>query len=172
MTIEEAIKTAVDHEERVRDLYKESINKVNNSTVQKIFKVLADEEETHVDYLKNSLKEWEDSGIISVEKLETAIPNKDVIEANIKKLKKYTYEQEFNEELEAFKKALESEIESTNFYKRMVKELPEESQGLFTRLIEIEEGHELIIQAEIDNLNKLGFWFDFMEFNLEAGYII
>ena len=33
----------------------------------------------------------------------------------------------------------------------------------------IEQGHQAIVQAEIDALSGLGFWFDFQEFNLEAG---
>jgi hypothetical protein len=34
--------------------------------------------------------------------------------------------------------------------------------------VEIEAGHEAIVQAEIDALNGLGFWFDFTEFRLES----
>jgi len=37
------------------------------------------------------------------------------------------------------------------------------------RFVEIEEGHRAIVQAEIDCVSGLGFWFDTAEFKLEAG---
>ena len=151
------------------DLYKENSDRLNNPVAKKIFKVLADEEQLHVEYLKNSLNEWKKSGIVNTKTLETIVPDKDAVEAGIQKLKKEDAEYDIKEEMEIFKKVLKLEIESTNFYKNMIKDFPEESQANFDRLIEIEEGHEMIIQAEIDHANKLGFWFDFMEFDLEAG---
>ncbi|NQU06730.1 MAG: rubrerythrin, partial [Calditrichaeota bacterium] len=33
----------------------------------------------------------------------------------------------------------------------------------------IEDAHTAIVQAEIDGLEKNGFWFDITEFNLESG---
>jgi hypothetical protein len=51
----------------------------------------------------------------------------------------------------------------------MVAELPPEGQQLFGRFLEIEEAHAAIVQAEIDSVNGTGFWFDVMEFSLEAG---
>ena len=169
MTIEEAIKTAINYEVKIRDLYKKNSDTLNNPVAKKIFKVLADEEQLHVEYLKNSLNEWKKSGIVNTKTLETIVPDKDAVEAGIQKLKKEDAEYDIKEEIEIFKKVLKLEIESTNFYKNMIKDFPEESQANFARLIEIEEGHEMIIQAEIDQANKLGFWFDFMEFDLEAG---
>jgi hypothetical protein len=51
----------------------------------------------------------------------------------------------------------------------MVRELPPEGQSLFSRFLEIEDGHGAIVQAEIDNVKQMGFWFDLKEFDLEAG---
>ena len=61
------------------------------------------------------------------------------------------------------------EIQTSNFYREMVSKLPAEHQPMFQRFMEIEEGHEAIVKAEIDNARGLGFWFDFQEFDLEAG---
>ena len=66
-------------------------------------------------------------------------------------------------------KALEVEYETSDFYKRMVLELPVEGQELFVRFVEIEEGHKAIVQAEIDSVTGLGYWFDMPEFNLASG---
>jgi hypothetical protein len=51
----------------------------------------------------------------------------------------------------------------------MVRELPVEGQNLFSRFLEIEDGHGAIVQAEIDSVKRMGFWFDLKEFDLEAG---
>jgi hypothetical protein len=33
----------------------------------------------------------------------------------------------------------------------------------------IEDGHVAIVQAELDSVTQMGFWFDYREFDLEAG---
>jgi hypothetical protein len=50
----------------------------------------------------------------------------------------------------------------------MVSTLDGEGQQLFKRFVEIEEGHEAIVQAEIDCVSNSGFWMDTMEFGLEV----
>jgi hypothetical protein len=42
-------------------------------------------------------------------------------------------------------------------------------QNLFSRFLEIEDGHAAIVQAEMDSVNQSGFWFDLKEFDLEVG---
>ena len=49
---------------------------------------------------------------------------------------------------------------------RMVEEM-KEGKELFQRFLEIEVGHQAIVQAELDYLNQTGTFFDFQEFNLE-----
>jgi rubrerythrin len=63
-------------------------------------------------------------------------------------------------------KALAMEEETSAFYRRMVDEM-EEGGELFGRFIEIEEGHEAIVQAELDYLNRSGLFFDFQEFTMD-----
>ena len=48
----------------------------------------------------------------------------------------------------------------------MVEELGEEGK-LFARFLEIEDGHRAIVQAEIDYLNRTGFFFDLQDFKIE-----
>ena len=49
MTIEEAIKTAIEYEIRIRDTYRDAIDQTADRTGQKIFKTLAEDEQRHVD---------------------------------------------------------------------------------------------------------------------------
>ena len=168
MNIEEAIQTALEYENKVTDVYNKYAGKFNSEIGKKIFLTLAKEEEDHVDYLKAKLAEWKETGKITLDTMETVVPDKDTIKANVKKLKKVAKEESVDSEIQYFEKALEMEIKTSNFYKEMVKQLPADQQGLFEKFVEIEEGHEAIVKAEIDNARGLGFWFDFMEFNLES----
>jgi hypothetical protein len=40
---------------------------------------------------------------------------------------------------------------------------------LFSRFLEIEKGHQAIVEAEMNSVSGLGVWFDMEEFDLEAG---
>ena len=73
------------------------------------------------------------------------------------------------EELNLLRRALAVEMESCEFYQKLVREMPPAERALFERFVEIEEGHRAIVQAEIDAISGNGFWFDIPEFRLEAG---
>ncbi len=168
MTIEQAITTGLEYEVRVRKVYSEAAKKFASPVARRIFTVLADEEDRHVAYLESRLDEWQRQGFVTAEKLETAIPAAPAIRSSVRKLQRRMAEQDYSAELEMLKKALQLEIEATAFFKRMVGELPANERGLFARFVEIEEGHEAIVQAEIDALTGVGYWFDFQEFKLEG----
>jgi rubrerythrin len=168
VTIEEAIKTGIEYELEVRHVYAEAAKKFRDPVARKVFSVLADEEDRHVMYLESRLEEWQKTGAVTAAALETAIPSKEAIEAALAKLSKRMAEQDFGVELDMLKKALKLETDATNFFRTMVSELKNEERKLFARFVEIEQGHESIVQAEIDALTGLGFWFDYAEFKLEG----
>jgi rubrerythrin len=66
-------------------------------------------------------------------------------------------------------KALKLEIETSDFYRKMVAQLPTEGQNLFSRFLEIENNHIDAVQFELDHYGRSGYWFDFEEFDMEAG---
>jgi rubrerythrin len=119
------------------------------------------------------LDEWQTTGNITQTSIGTKIPKKEVIESETKKIEGKVHshddDRSKNTELKMLYNALEVEIETGNFYKQMVKELPKEGQELFARFVEIEEGHLAIVQAEIDYISGPGYWFDFKEFDLAGG---
>ncbi len=168
MTIEEAIKSGLDYEMQVLKVYAEAAKKFSDPVARKIFTVLANEEQRHVEYLESRLDEWQRKGFVTAEKLDTAIPARQAIESSLQRLQRRMSEQDYSAELEMLKKALHLEIEATAFFERMVADLQAEEQRLFARFVEIEQGHEAIVQAEIDALTGLGYWFDYQEFNLEG----
>lgn len=169
MTMEEAIKTAIEYEAKVRDVYQDAVEGATDPVGRRIFRLLADEEERHLDYLQDKLDEWTRTGEITAERLETIIPSKEVIGEGISKLETRMTDEDRGSGLQMLSKALDVEVKTGNFYKKMIEELPPEGKQLFRRFVEIEEGHLAIVQAEIDYLNRSGYWFDFREFDLEGG---
>jgi rubrerythrin len=170
MDIEEAIRTAIDYENRVRDVYKDACEKVSDPVGKRVFEALYKEEQGHVDYLNSRLEEWLASGKLSLEELVSFVPSEDDIELAVEKLEEpLDAHPDRTGELEWLRKAMKVELETGDFYRRMVQELPEEGRQLFERFVEIEEGHSAIVQAEIDAVSGSGFWFDMAEFDLEAG---
>jgi len=168
MNIEEAIKTALQYESRVVNVYREAMDKAQDPTGQKVFKALSDDEMKHVAYLKDKLEEWKKTGHVTPSRLNTVIPSRDKIEAAVKTLRGQVAAPPENE-IRLLRQALQVEVETSGFYQKMVRELPSEGQKLFERFVEIEEGHKAIVQAELDSVSGSGFYFDMPEFNLEAG---
>ncbi len=167
MTLEEAIKMALEYETKVRDAYVNAAENASDDTGKRIFKVLGEEEQGHIDYLQSRLQEWQKTGKITTEKLDTIVPSKKAIEEGVKKLDKEMSRSDYGSEMEMLRKALELETETSNFYQRMVDEIGEEGK-MFEHFMKIEEGHKAIVQAEIDYLNNTGYFFDFQEFSMES----
>jgi rubrerythrin len=166
MTIEEAIKTAIDYETKVRDAYLNSVKDIADETGRRVFQMLGEEEQGHLDYLEARLAEWQKTGKIIPAKLQTVVPSRDVIDKGVKRLDDHLSERDYGTEREMLRKALFLEQETSDFYRRMVAEMKADGE-LFQRFLEIEEGHQAIVQAELDYLNRTGTFFDFQEFNLE-----
>jgi rubrerythrin len=171
MTIEEAIKTAIDFEKKVHATYLAAGQRAQDPVAGRVFATLAEEEQGHVNYLESRLVEWQKDGRLAGEKLPTVLPAVERIRAGIKRLRSQVARRKGSHavELDSLRQALAAEDETSAFYRQMVHELPAEGQALFARFLEIEEGHLALVQAELDNVNQLGFWFDIKEFDLEAG---
>jgi rubrerythrin len=168
MTLDEAIRTSLEYEARVRDLYEEAAHAATEDSGRTFFEKLAKEEQGHLDYLNDRYAEWERDGKVAEADLETILPPRQEIRDGFERLTKKAGDYDWSVELGMLKKALQLEAETGGFYKRMVAELDIEGQRLFQRFLEIEETHYDIVQLQIDALQGGGFWFDAMEFDLEG----
>jgi rubrerythrin len=169
MTIDEAIKTALLYEGRVCAVYHDAMERSQDPIGKKVFKTLNEEETAHVRYLTEKLAELKKEGKVTSLDLSTALPPVGKIKAEMKSLQSKVVSPLPETELSLLRRALEIEVETSEFYQKMVRELPAEGKALFERFVEIEEGHKAIVQAEIDYVTGMGFWFDVAEFRLEAG---
>lgn len=168
MTVEEAIRTAIELEGRVRDVYAEAAEGTEQEEGKRLFLLMADEEQRHLDYLEAKLVQWTEDGSVSPERLETAVPGADLIREEVERLRNDVGGKPGRIEMEFLRKALSVERETSEFYARVVAELPGEAAGLFRRFVEIEEGHLALVQAQMDAAIGTGYWFDVREFNLEG----
>ena len=168
MKLQEAITVAIDFEKKVRDHYLRGAKDIPEPQGRKVFATLGKEEQGHVDYLEHCLAQWKKTGRVPNVALRSILP-KGVkwIEGERKKLsggKRVATKTE----LDALKIALQHEKEADGFYHKLVQELPMEDRGLFEKFLEIEDGHLAIVQAQLDSVQGMGFWFDVAEFRLEA----
>ncbi len=169
MNLDQAIRLALEYEASVHQIYREAMEKTADKSAKRIFEVLCAEERQHLAYLQDCLEEWQRMGRIQVKNLETAIPAPEVIERSLRDIGQTLKARPSRRkhELELLKKALAAEIQTGNFYSDVARQLDAEGQEVFKRFVEIEKGHTAIVQAEIDSMNKWGFWFDTPEFRLE-----
>ena len=169
MTLEEAIKTALEYEFKIRDIYLDGVKRIDDQAGKKIFQNLADDEQRHVDYLEYKLKEWGETGKITPGNLESTIPPRDVIQKEAAKLRSQIQKDERGLKQQMLSKALEMEIETSRFYQEMADQLPRDGQSLFARFLEIENNHIEAVHFELDYVGHTGYWFGFEEFDMESG---
>jgi rubrerythrin len=167
MTIEEAIKTAIQYEIRIRDIYLEAVAAVDDDVGKSIFETLGQDEQHHIDYLEHKLEQFQKTGAIQPEKLESAIPDQESIQQEAEKIKSMAARDFLGIKQQMLSKALKVEVETSDFYQKMVNELPADARSLFARFLEIENNHIKAVQFELDYMSKTGYWFDFKEFDME-----
>jgi len=166
MDLKEALSGAIEYEHRIRDYYAGCARKIKDPKGQRVFAILAREEQGHVDYLETRLAEWQASGAVTVAELPTLLPSATWVQEEARKLAP-AKAVPAQVEIEFLKEALELERKTSAFYGELVAKLEPRHRDLFERFLEIENGHLAIVQAEIDALAGHGHWFDFMEFSLE-----
>jgi len=167
MTIEEAIKTAIEYEIRIRDIYREAVAAVDDEVGKRIFETLSQDEQHHIDYLEHKLEQFQKTGIIEPGTIESAIPDQESINREADKVKSLATKDFLGIKQQMLSKALKVEVETSDFYQKMVNELPADTRPLFERFLEIENNHIKAVQFELDYLSKTGYWFDFKEFDME-----
>ncbi|MFH1177726.1 MAG: ferritin family protein [Acidobacteriota bacterium] len=170
MDVKEALTIAIGYEHQVRDHYSLGAEQILDPKGKRVFETLAKEEQGHVAYLESRLLEWTRTGAIQPPELRTILPPPEWV-AQAKERFEQGQEKDLpvNLELDLLKVALDLERKTSAFYEELVNTLPGGDRAMFSRFLEIEQGHVLIVQAEIDALAGHGHWFDFMEFQLEAG---
>ena len=64
LKIEEAIRTALVYEHKVRDHFRQSAEKTADARAKQFFEVMAGEEQDHIAYLEHRLAQWQKEGTV------------------------------------------------------------------------------------------------------------
>jgi len=167
MELGEAIVLAISYEEKLRDVYGEAAGAVSDPLGKSILKTLADDEQRHADYLKKRLEKWQATGRLDGEALESPLPPREEIEERARMHAGTLPADARGDEKQVLSRALRIEVETSDFYRRMVAEMPGEAGDLFNEFLRIEDRHIAAVQAELDYYSKTGYWFGIKEFDME-----
>ena len=169
MNSEQIFMSALDYERKIRDLYLSAVETIDDERGKKIFKALAEDEQSHVDFLKHSIGVLKSNGRIDTAKLESSIPPKDLYIDQIEKMRKTIPNQILGDVKRVLSSALKLEIETSKFYEDACKKTEGVIREVFQKLLKIEKRHEDVVQIELDNVSNTGHWFNFMEIDMEHG---
>ena len=169
MNSEEIFISALHYEKKIRDLYISADKIVDDERGKKIFKALADDEQAHVDFLEYSLDVLKTQGQVDITKLKTSIPSKELFYDEIEKMREKIPERILGDVKRVLNSALKLEIETSQFYQDAYEKTQGPIKEIFKKLLEIEKRHEDVVQIELDHASNNGYWFNFMEIDMEHG---
>lgn len=168
MTVEQALISALECEQRVRNHYISAAKGTDDPKGREIFLALAEEEQSHIDFLNQRLAHWRKEGRLGETKLTSMLPSKKWLEEGKAKMASIQINRSYDNEVQMLRVALALEKEVSDHYSTLAEQMDGDAKLLFRRFLEIESAHTAIVQAELDALEGNGFWFDFAEFNLEG----
>ncbi len=167
MSSEQIFIDALEYEHRIRDMYFEAVDKVDDQRGKDLFKALGEDEQSHVDFLEYSLASLKSGDTIDLNRLQSTIPAKDRIASHVSSMTDRIPEQMLGNIKRLLNSALSIEVETSDFYREAAAQTSGDIQAVFKKFLEIEERHVEAVQIELDYATKSGFWFNFMEVDLE-----
>lgn len=164
----QALLLAIDIEKRGYDFYTQAAALTGDPRGRAMFKRLAQDEVRHLHWLNAQRQALEETGqwgdvrlsghTVSLQ--QRVFPKKAGPRSGAKAASR---------ELEALRRGMQAEKDSTVFYKEMAAKIPDPGgRATFLALAEEEEKHYLLLQAEHDYLSRSGFYFETPEFSLEG----
>lgn len=156
---------ALVYEKKIRDLYQSAAETIDDLRGKAIFQALADDEQSHVDFLNYSLDRLSSEGEIDPARLTTAIPAP--VEADLAAIAQKIPEQMLGDTKRVLNAALALEIETSAFYKEACRTAQGKTAEILNKFYEIEQRHVDVVQIELDHASNNGVWFNFMEVDME-----
>jgi rubrerythrin len=167
MSLEQAIKAAMDVESKIRNLYLKAFEQCKDAAGKRFFAMLGDDEQYHHDYLSHRLEELQQAGEIQYPDLKANVPSAAQITSCLNAAQKSMAVEDRGVMQQMLSNALHVEVTTSEFYKKMVEQNDGASQKMFARFLEIEDGHITAVQTELDYVMNTGYWFDMKEFDME-----
>ncbi|MFO7753030.1 MAG: ferritin family protein [Desulfobacteraceae bacterium] len=170
MKSEEIFTQALEYEKKIRDLYLSAVEKIDDKRGKDLFKALADDEQSHVDFLEYSLDKLKNKDDVDITRLESKIPSVERLDENIQQMKDKIPRHMLGDVKRVLNSALNMETETSRFYRESYEKAEE---GLIKEILkkfhEIEQRHVEVVRVELDFCSNNGHWFNFMEIDMEHG---
>jgi rubrerythrin len=151
MSSEEIFISALRYEKKIRNFYFSADIIVDDERGKKIFGALANNEQSHIDFLEYCLDILKAQGQIDITKLESFIPSKELFNDKIEKMRKKIPERIFGDVKRVLNSALKLEIEISKFYQDVYKKTEDPIKEIFKKLLEIEQRHEDVVQIQLEH---------------------
>lgn len=165
MESQDIFNQALVYEKKIRDLYQSAVDTIDDDRGKAIFQALADDEQSHVEFLEYGLDLLASKNDIDINRLTTAIPKP--IEADIQAMTAKIPERMLGDTKRVLNAALVLEIETSKFYKKACGQTTGAIQHILEKFYEIEQRHVDVVQIELDHAVGNGHWFNFMEIDME-----
>jgi len=152
MDLKEALQTAIKGEIEGRELYKAAAEKTSDKKAEKVFSMLAEEEQKHFEVLVKIAKEYNEGGEISSPNLPSP--------ASFEDAESPIFSREFKDkvadfDMTALSIGIKLELESEKFYRDSARDTEvEKVKNLFNRLAEWEKDHYNYLQKQIGFFNS------------------
>ncbi|MFH1721782.1 MAG: ferritin family protein [Candidatus Altiarchaeota archaeon] len=158
LTLEDAIKKAIELEEHGLNFYIECEKKTNNAQGKDMFSYLAKEEVHHKERLKKYL---EDEVANPSSNTRVWVPDPEKIKEEVFKPIRQGLDEK-SDEIDALNVGVEAETQSIRYYKKLEEQCnPGACQNLFVELVNEEEKHLAILTKEVEFVTETGEYYDF-----------
>lgn len=162
-------KKALEYEKKIRDLYVSAVSIVDDERGKGIFQTLAEEEQSHIDFLEHSITTLTKKGSINLKTFKTIIPDTEDLQKNIESMKVAIPEQMLGDVKRVLSSALKLEEETTEYYKQAAESADGDIKEILIKFITIEQRHTDVVRFELDYASHNGYWLGFPEMSMEVG---
>ena len=166
--LEAALKTAITCEKGIRDLYTKAAAESSEAVGMRVFTLLAEDEQRHVDYLEHKLRQWQADGRLTIADFEAVGVDRKRVESELAQLSVTLEREDRGSEQQMLSKALAMELETSKMYAQLVDRFDDSAAALFQGFLKIENGHIDVVQSQLDYLSQTGYWLGVKEFGLEG----
>ena len=165
----EAIKTAIQMEKEGFQFYMDAASKTDNEMGQTMFRQLAEDELTHRRTFEAMFDKLADAA--TWRKLAAETPGVSELPVFKTKSKELQKSKGMVADANAVRVGMEKERLSIDYYEKAAREANDEQAGvIFSNIMEQEEFHFNLLQAELDSLQHTGFWFNTAEFRMDGKF--
>jgi len=165
MNSQDIFKHALTYEKKIRDLYLSAIDTIDDDRGKDLFKALADDEQSHVEFLEYSLARLTSAREIDLEAPASLLSS--AVDDDVSRMKAKIPEQLLGDIKRALNAALVLEVETSQFYKKACEESEGQVKEILKKFYEIEQRHVELVQIQLDYASENGYWFNFMETDME-----